>query len=164
MDGREQKKKESEGGLIPLLKRGGIVSGVTGTNPGEVLARLIETVHSPAIDRDRLLSAVLEREALMSTAAGHGVALPHPRNPQVKEPDEQFVTIAYLDKPVDWNSLDRAPVHTAILIVSASPKLHLYSLSQLNFFCQQEQFRALLENRASLDEIVAVIQAAEQAW
>jgi PTS system nitrogen regulatory IIA component len=100
----------------------------------------------------------------MSTAAGHGIALPHPRNPQVQEPDDQFVTIAFLEKPVDWNSLDGAPVHTAILIVSASPKLHLRSLSQISFFCQQDSFRTLLANRASPSEITAAIRAAEQAW
>ena len=163
MDEQEQKQK-SENGLIPLIKRGGIVSGVPGTNPGEVLAQVIGAIHSPAIDRGWLLSAVLEREALMSTAIGRGIALPHPRNPPVTAPDDQFITIAFLENPVDWNSLDGAPVHTAILIVSASPKLHLRSLSQLNFFCHQDNFRALLENRASPEEIIAVIQSSEQTW
>jgi PTS system nitrogen regulatory IIA component len=161
MSGQKQK---PENGLIDMITRGGIVSHVPGTSPEEVITRMIEAVRSQAIDRDRLLSAVLEREALMSTAVGHGIALPHPRNPQVKELDEQFVTIAFLENAVDWNSLDGAPVHTAILIVSASPKLHLRSLSQLNFFCQQDSFRALLVNRASPDEIVAAIRTAEQAW
>ncbi|MDR2071335.1 MAG: PTS sugar transporter subunit IIA [Treponema sp.] len=160
----DEKKQKSENGLIQLIMRGGIVSGVPGTSPGEVITRMIEAVHSPAIDRNQLLSAVMEREALMSTAVGRGIALPHPRNPQVKTPDEQFVTIAFLENLVDWNSLDGAPVHTAILIVSASPKLHLRSLSQLNFFCRQDSFRSLLENRASPEEIIAVIRAAEQAW
>jgi PTS system nitrogen regulatory IIA component len=163
MDGEKQRQK-SENGLIQLINRGGIVSGVSGTNPGEVIAHIIDAIDSPAIDRDRLMSAVLEREALMSTAIGRGIALPHPRNPPVTEPDDQFVTIAFLEQPVDWNSLDGAPVHTAILIVSASPKLHLRSLSQLNFFCRQDNFRILLENRASPDEIIEVIQSAEQAW
>jgi PTS system nitrogen regulatory IIA component len=163
MDEKNQEQKPKNG-LIQLIMRGGIVSGVPGTSPGEVIAHLIETVRSPVVDRDQLLCAVLEREALMSTAVGYGIALPHPRNPQVKELAEQFVTIAFLENPVDWNSLDGAPVHTAILIVSASPRLHLRSLSQINFFCQQDNFRALLENRASPEEIMAVIQAAEQAW
>jgi PTS system nitrogen regulatory IIA component len=125
---------------------------------------MIEAVRFPVIDRGQLLNAVLEREALMSTAIGCGIALPHPRNPQVTEPDDQFVTIAFLETPVNWNSPDGAPVHTAILIVSASPKLHLRSLSRLNFFCQQDSFHALLAHRASPEEIVAAIRAAEQTW
>jgi PTS system nitrogen regulatory IIA component len=161
MDGQKQK---PENGLTGLVARGGILSGVPGISPGEVITRMIEAVRSPVVDRDRLLGAVLEREALMSTAVGYGIALPHPRNPQVEEPDDQFVTIAFLEQPVNWNSPDGAPVHTAILIVSASPRLHLRSLSRINFLCQQDSFRALLANRASPDEIIAAIRAAEQAW
>jgi PTS system nitrogen regulatory IIA component len=161
MNGQEQK---AENGLAALIARGGILSNVPGTSPQEVIAHIIEAVGFPAIDRGQLLKAVLEREALMSTATGCGIALPHPRNPQIKELGDQFVTIAFLEKPVDWNSLDGAPVHTAILIVSASPRLHLHSLSQINFFCQQDSFRTLLVNRASPAEIIAAIRAAEHAW
>jgi PTS system nitrogen regulatory IIA component len=156
--------RKGEDGLGGLILRGGIIPKVRGTSPEEVITRMIEAVRSPAIDRDQLLGAVLEREALMSTAVGLGIALPHPRNPLALEPDEQFVTIGFLENPVNWNSPDGAPVHTAILIVSASPKLHLRNLAQINFFCRQDSFRALLANRASVDEIIAEIQAAEQAW
>jgi PTS system nitrogen regulatory IIA component len=100
----------------------------------------------------------------MSTAVGHGISLPHPRNPLITDTHEQFVAIAFPKRNVDWSALDGAPVHTVILIVSASAKLHLRTLSQINFFCQQESFRALLENRASREEIIKVIGDAEEAW
>jgi PTS system nitrogen regulatory IIA component len=150
--------------LDALIMRGGVLSKVSGTTPGEVITNIIETIRFPVIDTGRLLSAVMEREALMSTAVGHGIALPHPRNPPVTESADQFVVIAFLEQPVNWNSLDGMPVHTAILIVSASPKQHLRTLSQINFFCQQEAFRGLLKSRASSDEIIAAIRAAEQTW
>jgi PTS system nitrogen regulatory IIA component len=161
--GQVQKQK-TENDLAGLIMRGGVLRKVPGTNPREVITHIIEAVHSPVIDKEQLLNAVMEREALMSTAVGHGIALPHPRNPLAVESADQFVVIAFLEQPVDWNSLDGAPVYTAILIVSASPKQHLHTLSQINFFCQQENFRALLERNASPDEIIAVIRAAEQSW
>jgi PTS system nitrogen regulatory IIA component len=65
---------------------------------------------------------------------------------------------------VDWKALDGKPVHTALLIVSASAKLHLHTLSRINFFCQQEGFRELLERRADLEEITKTIREAEAAW
>jgi PTS system nitrogen regulatory IIA component len=163
MSGQEQK-QNSENGLVDLIGRGGILSGISGNDPGEVITRIIEAVRSPDIDKKRLLDAVLEREALMPTAIGCGIALPHPRNPQIVDSNEQFVTIAFLKQPVNWSSPDGIPVHTAILIVSASPRLHLRSLSRINFFCQQDGFRSLLENRASMDDILTAIQRAEQAW
>ncbi|MDR2109691.1 MAG: PTS sugar transporter subunit IIA [Spirochaetaceae bacterium] len=152
-------------GLDELVRRGGVFSGIPGNAPRDVLTNLVNMIPAPAsVNRDRLLEAVLEREALMSTTVGHGLALPHPRNPLITSPAEQLVTIAFLKEPVDWNALDGKPVHTILLIVSASARLHLHTLSRINFFCQREDFRGLLENRASLEEITGMIAGAERTW
>jgi PTS system nitrogen regulatory IIA component len=151
--------------LIDLVKRGGVFRDIEGADPREVITNLIGVIRLPAaVNRDRLLEAVLEREALMPTAAGHGIALPHPRNPLISGASEQLVSVAFLRQPVDWFALDGEPVHTALFILSASAKLHLHTLSRINFFCQQENFRKLLLNRASGEEIVRVIGDAEGTW
>jgi PTS system nitrogen regulatory IIA component len=152
-------------GLSALVERGGVYYDVPGNSPREALAHIIGQAVFPApADREGLLEAVLEREALMSTAVGKGIAMPHPRNPAVSRPEEQAVAIAFLKDPVNWNALDGGPVHTVILIVSASAKLHLHTLSMVNFFCQQEPFYALLAKRAPAGEIIRHIRDAERAW
>ncbi|AEF85051.1 PTS system IIA component, fructose subfamily [Treponema primitia ZAS-2] len=154
-----------EPGLSALIKRGGGFSPVPGSNPQELLTNLIRGLTLPrSVDAPTLLEAVLEREALMPTAIGHGIALPHPRNPLISVPGEQFVTIAYTGQDLDWNALDGKPVHTVILMVSASAKLHLHTLSRINFFCHQESFRELLTNRVSRDDFIRAIEEAEQGW
>lgn len=151
--------------LIDLIERGGVFSDISGSTPLEILSNLIKTIELPAkINRDALLKAVLERENLMSTSVGKGIALPHPRNPIISDPSDQFVVIAFLKQRTDWKALDGVPVHTLILIVSASAKLHLRTLSMINFFCQEESFRELLQNRASKEEIITVIKSAESTW
>ncbi|MDR3114529.1 MAG: PTS sugar transporter subunit IIA, partial [Treponema sp.] len=131
-----------EHGLITLIQRGGICPNIPGTNPLEVLTHMIRTVPlPPSIKQEDLLKAVLEREALMSTALGKGIALPHPRNPIITCPEEQCVIIGFLRQPVDWNAPDGIGVHTLLLIVSSSPKSHLHTLSQITFLCQQESFQ-----------------------
>jgi PTS system nitrogen regulatory IIA component len=162
---------EQETGLTTLITRGGVHYQVPGTNPREVITNLVESLKLPpaaadlrSVDRDALLKAALEREALMTTAVGHGIALPHPRNPLITGAEDQFVALAFLEHPVDWQALDGEPVHTVLLIVSASAKLHLHTLSRINYFCQREQFRAFLEKRPSREEIIRVISDAEQAW
>ncbi len=151
--------------LIDLVVRGGVFYNLSGNTPEEVLRDAIGTIPVPAgVDRERLLTAMLERESLMPTAAGDGIALPHPRSPLVSDPDKQFVAVCFLREPVDWGSLDGKPVGTAILIFSASPKLHLRTLSRVNFLCRQASFRKLLQDRASREELVAAISAAEQTW
>ncbi|MHB9291382.1 PTS sugar transporter subunit IIA [Hollandina sp. SP2] len=159
--------KESieEYGLITLIQNGGIYPDIPGTNPLEVLTHTIRTVPLPSsIKQEDLLKAVLEREALMSTAMGKGIALPHPRNPIITCSQEQCVIIGYLQQPVAWKALDGIGIHTFLLIVSSSAKSHLHTLSQITFLCQQEPFYHCLKSRASLDQIITVIRTIEQTW
>ncbi len=151
--------------LIALVRRGGVYYNISGTAPNEVLADLVATVPLPAsIDPEALLTALREREALMPTAVGNGIALPHPRSPIITDPQDQFISICFLSQGVDWKALDGKPVRTLILIVSASPKLHLRTLSRISFLCQQVSFRNLLERRASREEIIQAVTEAERAW
>ena len=153
----------SEARLAELIERGGVYRDVRGASPREVLTSLIEALPPPA-EAGKLLEAVLEREALMPTSIGKGIALPHPRNPLLKSEDEQFAALAFLKQPVDWNSLDGELVDTLLLIVSASAKGHLRTLSEVTFFCHQEDFYRLLKERASLETLLRFIREAEKNW
>ncbi|MDR1411848.1 MAG: PTS sugar transporter subunit IIA [Spirochaetaceae bacterium] len=155
--------------LAALLGRGGVYYRVAGSGVREQMGSLIAGLKLPpetdaAIDRELLLKAALEREDLMNTAIGRGIALPHPRNPLITDSAHQFVAIGFFEQPADWNALDREKVHSAIFIVSASPKTHLRILSRINYFCQQEGFRKLLLERAPPEKIVRLIAESEQAW
>jgi PTS system nitrogen regulatory IIA component len=155
--------------LFTLVNRGGLYYRVAGTGAREQLGNLIGGLFLPpeldaAIDRERLLKATLEREILMSTAIGYGIALPHPRSPLVSGSACQFAAIGFFEDPADWNALDGEKVHSAIFIVSASPRLHLHTLSRVNYFCQQIIFRELLARRAPPEEITRFIAETEQAW
>ncbi|MFP3090179.1 PTS sugar transporter subunit IIA [Treponema sp. TIM-1] len=153
-------------GFAELIQRGGVYSPIQGNTPEEVLTTLIASIPTlpSVISRDQLLKEVLEREALMSTAIGRGIALPHPRTPLITDPQEQQVIIAFLDREVDWQALDGEAVHTVMLIVSASTKLHLHTLSEINFLCRQEKFYDILKKRLPAEEIIKAVEEAEQTW
>ena len=156
---------KTEGWLAELIERGGVYRDVQGTTPREVLTALIGNLPViPSVPAGKLLEAVLEREALMPTGIGKGIALPHPRNPLLKSEDEQYTALAFLKQPVDWNSLDGERVDTLLLIVSASAKGHLKALSEITFFCHQEEFAWLLKERASLGTLLHFIRKAEKNW
>jgi PTS system nitrogen regulatory IIA component len=151
--------------LIELIRRGGDFRVIPADNPRELLAAMIETVGlPPSVNRADLLAAVLEREALMSTAVGNGIALPHPRNPVIDQREGQFISIAFAERGLNWEALDGKPVRTVMLILSASPKMHLHTLSRLNYFCQQRPFLDLLERRASPVELLTIIEETEKTW
>ena len=152
-------------GLAELIVKGGVYSGIKGNTPKEVLSAFIESLFPvTSIPIDRLLTAVLDREALMSTGIGGGIALPHPRNPLAISESEQFVALAFLESPVNWNSLDGDRVDTLLLIVSASARQHLQTLSEITFFCRQEDFCRLLKDRAAPGELLNYIREAENNW
>jgi len=152
-------------GLAELIERGGIYRGVAGTTPREVMTAFIKALPPlPSVPKDTLLQAVLEREELMSTGIGEGIALPHPRNPLVSTEAEQFAALAFLDIAVNWNSLDGKPVETLLLIVSASAKTHLRVLSEITFFSREQGFRRLLVGRSSLEELLLYIRETEKNW
>jgi PTS system nitrogen regulatory IIA component len=154
-----------EPSLIELIRRGGDFRIIPGDAPRDFLANLIGAIAlPPPVDRTALLSAVLEREALMPTAVGNGIALPHPRNPLIAESAEQFVSIAFAERDLNWEALDGKPVRTVMLILSASPRMHLHTLSRINYFCRQKSFVELLEKRASPAEVLRMIEAAEKTW
>ena len=148
-----------------FLERGGVYPDIKGSNHEEVLQEFIKALPRDLLpEKDKLLEAVLEREALMPTGIGNGIALPHPRNPLITDENRQFIAMAILAKPVNWNSLDGKPVHTLFLIVSASAKIHLKTLSEITFFSRQENFIKLLDKRAPLEEMLHSLREAEKSW
>jgi PTS system nitrogen regulatory IIA component len=156
-------------GLAEIIERGGIYRDIRGASPRELLSCLIEASLRKAslpgiasVSGGALLEAVLEREALMSTGIGKGIALPHPRNPIL--PSGQFAALAFLECPAEWNSLDGEKVNTLLLIVSSSARQHLHTLSEINFLCRQDDFCDLLKKRAGEDELFAFIRETEKRW
>ncbi|HOJ99169.1 MAG TPA: PTS sugar transporter subunit IIA [Termitinemataceae bacterium] len=154
-----------QGSLVPLLHRGGVFYNIPGETSTEALVAFVDSLTLPqSLPAELLKTAILERENLMPTAVGHGIALPHPRTPLLSRPEEEFIAMGYLQRALDWHALDGKPVRTLILIGSATPKSHLWILSRLSFLCQQEPFRKHLEERASIQELTNLLQKIEQTW
>ncbi len=59
------------------------------------------------------VSALQERESLGPTGVGHGVALPHAR---IEGLDEVVGALVLLEKPIDFDSVDRQPVDLAFAL------------------------------------------------
>jgi PTS system nitrogen regulatory IIA component len=65
------------------------------------------------LDASRVVEALLERENLGPTGVGQGVALPHAR---LEGLDSVVGAFVRLEKPVDFNSVDRQPVDIAFAL------------------------------------------------
>lgn len=65
------------------------------------------------IDNARAVEALQERESLGPTGVGNGVALPHAR---VDGVDEVVGALVLLEKPIDFDAVDRQPVDLAFAL------------------------------------------------
>src|SRR5581483_9272088 len=85
------------------------------TTKEEVLRTLVNaTIQEKKLpDGEKFFRAISEREKIVSTGIGMGVAIPHAK---LSTYDNFFVTVGILSKGVDWQALDRAPVRLIFLI------------------------------------------------
>lgn len=151
--------------LAELVGRGGVYYNISGSTSAEVLSAAIKAVSLPkGLDREALLTAILERESLMPTALGNGIAIPHPRSPMLTDKEQQRVAVFFLKTPIPYNALDRKPVSTLFLILSADAKSHLSILASLSYLCQRKEFLDLLAARPSTEELVKYIAHVEASW
>ncbi len=101
---------------------------------------------------------------MMSTSLGHGIAIPHPRNPIISENENARISICFLKNDIDFKSMDNELVHTLFIIITANPKKHLEVLAKISFLCQKENFRELLKKRAPKEKIIGYIEELETEW
>jgi nitrogen PTS system EIIA component len=145
-----------------LLRNGGIYKDIPGSTVRDVLHNAIERIHIPAsISKEDLIAALLNREDMMSTAIGNGIAIPHPRNPMITTITDASISICFLQQPLDFRALDGLPVHTLFILLTSSPRRHLEVLSKLSYLCQMDEFQKLLQQRAPTQEIIDYIQSKE---
>ncbi|MFH1008695.1 MAG: PTS sugar transporter subunit IIA [Candidatus Latescibacterota bacterium] len=151
--------------LTDLLLHGGVYTGITGNTIRDVLHNAIESIDTPQdMDKEDIISALLNREELMSTAIGNGIAIPHPRKPLITNVKDASVSICFLAEGVNFGALDGHPVHTLFLLLTCSPRRHLEVLSKISYLCQMDDFRSMLERRASAQEISDFVQGKERSW
>lgn len=148
-----------------LLKSGGVYGNIPGSDVKEILTNIISLIPTPSnLSKEEILFALLNREEMMPTAIGKGIAIPHPRNPIVSNTDDIIVSICYLQNPVDFHALDKLPVHTLFIVLANNPRKHLEVLSKISFLCRSEDFLELLVKRESKEKLLEYVRLKESEW
>jgi len=113
--------------------------------------------HKGAIpDHDKLLQALLEREQLGSTGIGDHMAIPHAKSENI----EQITTVFGRSRQgVEFESLDRKPVHFIFLLLapSGSTGLHLKALARIARLFKSTSLRDDILSAADAPEIYSLI-------
>jgi fructose-specific phosphotransferase system IIA component len=106
--------------------------------------------------RNAILEALLEREEVGSTGIGHGVALPHAKCVEVKD---IFVACGMSKEGIDFDALDRSPVHIFFLILAPrnAPGQHLKVMAHLTRMLSKAPTREKLLQAETPDEVYQVL-------
>jgi len=135
------------------------------TEKGEIITEMVSILAKAGKLKDEkaVLEAVLERERVMSTGMGDGVAIPHAKTDGV---DELVAAFGITKKEVDFASIDEKPVRLIFLLVGPTTQTgpHLKALSRISRLMHREEFRDRLAVARSSEEVIAALAREEEKY
>ena len=144
--------------LARLIEKGGVYVGIEGTDPASVFADIAKKVILPEyINRELVLKELLDRESVLSTAVGSGLAVPHPKRPVITDKNDERIIVCYLNQKIGMCAPDGRPVSAFFILLSSSQVSHLKSLSSLAKLFRDESFKRIIETKPLKAQLVAFL-------
>ncbi|HPK41046.1 MAG TPA: PTS sugar transporter subunit IIA [Candidatus Cloacimonadota bacterium] len=114
-------------------------------------------------DLNVFLEAVFEREEIMSTGIGRGIAIPHGRSSVVKELSCVLMT---LKNEIDFDSIDGVPVKIVFMLCIPEDIHSEYTqlLSKISKYMHDEYLKNALLSSDSVDEVYQLIKGIENEF
>jgi PTS system nitrogen regulatory IIA component len=125
----------------------------------DVLRQLLEPLRRSGFAKDptRLLDSLLNRERMMTTAIGQGVALPHPRRVIPGMFREPGIALGICREGTDFEAVDDQLVHLLFLICATRDELHLQLLAQVSLLTKDQKVVAELSRATTTEQATALI-------
>ena len=116
--------------LNDLISPQAVIASLKANSKKQALIELSEkAAELSGLDSRELLDALIQRERLGSTGIGGGIAIPHGK---LARCGQIFGVFARLEKPIDFEALDDAPVDLIFLLIApeTAGADHLNALSR----------------------------------
>lgn len=126
----------------------------------ELIDLFCQTGHSSV--REKVLKAIREREAQMSTGIQKGIAIPHGKTNAV---DQTYGILGISKKGIDYDALDGEPVHLIFMIITPQEdsERYIYVLKQLAQFLINPQFSEDILAQKDANSIYKIIENYEDS-
>ncbi len=148
--------------ISQLLNEDNVFITLQAGNKEEAITKLVKSLKNqfPENKVDDALHAVLEREAIMSTGVGKGLAIPHGKCAGL---EQSHVAFAILDKPLDYGSIDNQPVSMIFLLIGPDSQnsKHIKMLSRVSRLMNNAVFRDKLLQCEDKESILALFKEEE---
>ncbi|MCU0627461.1 MAG: PTS sugar transporter subunit IIA [Gemmatimonadaceae bacterium] len=152
------------GQLADLLTADRVKVPLAASSKDEVLRELVALAapHADAAARDAITDAVRERERLLSTGIGGGIAIPHGRTPAV----EALTLAAGVTRaPIPFDALDGQPVSLFFLLLGPEhvAGAHVKALGRISRLLRHESVRIALQQAPDARAFLERLSGAEAA-
>lgn len=148
--------------LTELLTPARIKIPLAATTKDALLRELVEVVGGGdgRPDVEELLRAVREREEVLSTGIGNGVAIPHGKTAAV---DQLVLAAGVATEGLDFEALDGRPVNLFFLLLGPESAAgdHVKALSRISRLLRRDSFRNRLVAASSAEEFYEIVSEAE---
>jgi len=120
---------------------------------------LVAMADAPESDQAAVLRAVSEREAVLSTGIGYGVAIPHGKTGLLSE---LRMAAGRSVEPMEFDALDGLPVQLFFLLIGpeAAAGPHIKALSRISRIVRQDDVRAELIAAPDAQTFMRILQNA----
>ncbi|MFO8029360.1 MAG: PTS sugar transporter subunit IIA [Cyclonatronaceae bacterium] len=149
--------------ISDLLDSENVIPDLAAGSKEEAINNLVDTLSS-RMDKETLAAvrkAVMERENIMSTGVGKGLAIPHGKT---RELAETFAAFGKLRKPVEYDSIDGEPVMILFLLVGPESQnsIHIKMLSRISRLLNSSSFREKLLQSNDAQTIIELFRSEEE--
>jgi fructose-specific phosphotransferase system IIA component len=151
--------------LTDLLSPDVIKIPLEETNKENVIREMVDILNDTGLlkNRDDVLDAVYERERVMSTGVGDGVAIPHAKTDGV---DKLIAAFGVTKEPVEFQSIDNKPVRIIFLLLGppdlTSPQLK--ALSRISRLMHRSELRNELIAAHNGEQVIQCMSNEEQKY
>ena len=117
-----------------------------GNSRDEVIKELIDVLQPKGIfeDKEEIFKAVMERERIMTTGVGNGIAIPHCKHSACSD---FSLAMGITQTDIDFISVDQNPVQIVFLLVGPmnAAGMHIKILSRITRILSKEDVREKLK-------------------
>lgn len=147
-----------------VLKPEGILLDIQSITKEEALLEILKYGKRKKIlpyDISRILDALLQREKMISTGVGHGIALPHAKCDFCTE----FISLLGISKKgIDYEAADREPVYIISLLLGPrdQPNKNIKILARIARILDRAEIRNAMIKGNNAKEIYRLIEEEEK--
>ncbi|MCF7806507.1 MAG: PTS sugar transporter subunit IIA [Simkaniaceae bacterium] len=144
--------------LFRAIHKGGVIHKHVSSDKATLIRDVMQEISLLlGVDAEGVGEMLLDRESLMPTALGHGIAIPHTRDFLIKSSFD-LVCPVFLETPIDWGALDGEKVHTCFFLFASDDKHHLNLLAKIAYLTSDPKMRALFQSRPEKNILLDTIK------